>query len=380
MSQRDFYDVLGVEKGADDAALKSAFRKMAMKYHPDRNPDDPDAEANFKEVNLAYEALKDPQKRAAYDRFGHAAFEQGGPGGPGGFGGFNGDFGASMADIFDDLFGEVMGGRRGGRQKAGRGADLRYNMEITLEEAYEGKEAEISVPTSVTCDDCEGDGSKPGTGTRTCGTCNGAGRIRASQGFFAIERTCAACQGRGEVIEDPCDTCAGTGRTMRERNLSINIPAGVEDGTRIRLSGEGEAGVRGGPAGDLYIFLSIKPHSIFQRDGADLFCRVPISITKAALGGEFEVPTLDGGRTRVKVPEGTQTGKQFRLRGKGMPVLRQRNLGDLYIQTVVETPVKLTKRQRELLEEFEQAASDENNPDSTGFFSRMKDFFQGPQA
>jgi molecular chaperone DnaJ len=377
MSQRDFYDVLGVDKGADDATLKSAFRKMAMKYHPDRNPDDPDAEAHFKEVNQAYEALKDPQKRAAYDRFGHAAFENGGPGGPGGFGGFNGDFGASMADIFDDLFGEVMGGRRGGRQKSGRGADLRYNMEITLEEAYEGKAAEISVPTSVTCDTCEGDGAKPGTGTSTCSTCNGAGRIRASQGFFAIERTCTSCQGRGEVIEDPCETCAGSGRVMRERTLSINIPAGVEDGTRIRLSGEGEAGVRGGPTGDLYIFLSIRPHPIFQRDGADLFCRVPISITKAALGGEFEVPTLDGGRTRVKVPEGTQTGKQFRLRGKGMPVLRQRNLGDLYIQTVVETPVKLTMRQRELLEEFEKAASDENTPDSSGFFGRMKDFFQG---
>ena len=255
MEQRDFYDVLGVDRGADDAALKSAFRKMAMKYHPDRNPDDPEAEAHFKEVNLAYEALKDPQKRAAYDRFGHAAFENGGPGGAGGFGGFNGDFGASMADIFDDLFGEVMGGRRGGRQKAGRGADLRYNMEITLEEAHEGKAAEISVPTSVTCDTCEGSGAKPGTGTRTCGTCNGAGRIRASQGFFAIERTCTACQGRGEVIEDPCETCAGTGRVMRERTLSINIPAGVEDGTRIRLSGEGEAGVRGGPTGDLYIFL-----------------------------------------------------------------------------------------------------------------------------
>ena len=380
MEQRDFYDVLGVDRGADDAALKSAFRKMAMKYHPDRNPDDPEAEAHFKEVNLAYEALKDPQKRAAYDRFGHAAFENGGPGSAGGFGGFNGDFGASMADIFDDLFGEVMGGRRGGRQKAGRGADLRYNMEITLEEAHEGKAAEISVPTSVTCDTCEGSGAKPGTGTRTCGTCNGAGRIRASQGFFAIERTCTACQGRGEVIEDPCETCAGTGRVMRERTLSINIPAGVEDGTRIRLSGEGEAGVRGGPTGDLYIFLSIKPHSIFQRDGADLFCRVPISITTAALGGDFEVPTLDGERTRVKVPEGTQTGKQFRLRGKGMPVLRQRSLGDLYIQTVVETPVKLTRRQRELLEEFQAAASDENTPDSTGVFARMKDFFQGSQT
>ncbi|MEM8876306.1 MAG: molecular chaperone DnaJ [Pseudomonadota bacterium] len=379
MEQRDFYDVLGVDRGADDAALKSAFRKMAMKYHPDRNPDDPDAEAHFKEVNQAYEALKDPQKRAAYDRFGHAAFENGGPGGAGGFGGFNGDFGASMADIFDDLFGEVMGGRRGGRQKAGRGADLRYNMEITLEEAYEGKAAEISVPTSVTCDTCEGSGAKPGTGTRTCATCNGSGRIRASQGFFAIERTCTTCQGRGEVIEDPCEICAGTGRVMRERTLSINIPAGVEDGTRIRLSGEGEAGVRGGPTGDLYIFLSIKPHPIFQRDGADLFCRVPISITTAALGGDFEVPTLDGERTRVKVPEGTQTGKQFRLRSKGMPVLRQRSLGDLYIQTVVETPVKLTKRQRELLEEFQKAASDENTPDSTGFFSRMKDFFHSSQ-
>lgn len=375
MTERDLYDVLGVEREADDAALKSAYRKLAMKLHPDRNPDDAEAEARFKEINAAYEMLKDPQKRAAYDRFGHAAFQNGGQG----QGGFNGDFGSSMADIFDDLFGDfVGGGRRGGsRQNNRRGADLRYNMEIALDEAYAGKSAEIRVPSSAACDTCEGSGAKPGTGATTCSTCGGAGRVRASQGFFSIERTCPHCNGTGDMIETPCSDCGGAGRVTRERNLSINIPPGVEDGTRIRLSGEGDAGLRGGPAGDLYIFLSVKPHDIFQRDGADLFCRVPVSFTTAALGGTFEVPTLDGGRTSVKVPAGTQTGKQFRLSGKGMPVLRARQAGDLYVQTIVETPVKLSRRQRELLEEFDKATSEENTPDAHGFFSRVKDFFQG---
>lgn len=376
MSKADFYETLGVSRDASDKDLKSAFRKMAMKYHPDRNPGDADAEARFKEVNAAYEALKDPEKRAAYDRYGHAAFEGGMGGGPGGF---NGDFGSSMSDIFDDIFGEFVGGGRRQRQSSGRGADLRYNMDVTLEEAFTGKAAEIRVPTSVTCEVCSGSGAKPGTMPKTCGTCHGHGKVRASQGFFTIERTCPACQGKGELIDDPCEACHGTGRKTQDRTLSVNIPAGIEDGTRIRLSGEGEAGIRGGPSGDLYIFLSIKPHEFFQRDGADIFCRVPISMTTAALGGSFDVPTVDGGKTRVKVGEATQTGRQFRLRGKGMPVLRSSQQGDMYIQVNVETPQNLTKRQRELLEEFAKESSETNSPESEGFFSRMKDFFGGKE-
>ncbi len=369
MAKRDFYDILGVSRTASDAELKSAFRKKAMENHPDRNPGDAEAEARFKEINEAYQVLSDQQKRAAYDRMGHAGFEQGG-GGPGGFGG--GGFG-SMSDIFEDLFGDVFGGRRGGAQN--RGADLRYNMEISLEEAYKGKSATIKVPTAITCETCSGSGAKPGTKPKTCTTCKGQGRVRASQGFFAIERTCPTCQGRGEVIEEGCPKCGGAGRVTRERQLSVNIPAGVEDGTRIRLANEGEAGARGGPSGDLYIFISLKPHAFYQRDGADLFCRVPISMVKAALGGEFKVPTLDGGEALIKVPEGTQSGKQFRLRGKGMPVLRSRDMGDLYIQAQVETPQNLTRRQRELLAEFEKESSAQTQPESDGFFSRMKGFF-----
>jgi molecular chaperone DnaJ len=364
----DFYETIGVARGADEKELKSAFRKLAMQFHPDRNPGDEACEHKFKEINEAYECLKDPQKRAAYDRFGHAAFENGG-------GGHNGFAGGGFADIFDDIFGEMMGRR--GRSSGGRerGADLRYNMEISLEEAFTGKTAQIHVPTSVSCDDCSGTGAKPGTQPVTCAMCSGSGRVRAAQGFFSIERTCPQCQGRGQTIADPCGKCAGQGRVTEERSLSVNIPAGIEDGTRIRLAGEGEAGYRGGPAGDLYIFLSTKPHDLFQRDGADLFCKAPISMTTAALGGSFEVTTLDGSQTRVKVPEGTQNGKQFRLRGKGMPVLRQPTIGDLYIQVAIETPQNLTRRQRELLEEFETISSKENNPQSTGFFARMKDFF-----
>ena len=374
MAKADYYDLLGVSKSADEKEIKSAFRKLAMQYHPDRNPGDDAAEHKFKEINEAYEVLKDADKRAAYDRFGHAAFDQSGGFGPGG--GFGNDFSSSMSDIFDDLFGEFMGGRRGGgRGGRQRGADLRYNMEITLEEAFHGKTAQIRVPTSVTCETCSGAGAKAGTKPVTCRTCGGAGKIRASQGFFTIERTCPTCQGRGETIEDPCEKCGGSGRVTQERTLSVNIPAGVEDGTRIRLSGEGEAGVRGGPAGDLYIFLSLKPHEFFQRDGADIFCRVPLSMTQASLGGQFEVPTLDGEKQRVKVPEGTQTGKQFRLKGKGMPVLRSSHFGDMYIQVVVETPRNLSRRQRELLEEFDKVSSEQTNPESTGFFARVKDFF-----
>jgi molecular chaperone DnaJ len=375
MAKADFYETLGVAKGADDAALKAAYRKLAMKYHPDRNQGDASAEGKFKELNEAYETLKDPQKRAAYDRFGHAAFEQGGVGG-GGQGGFAG---GGFADIFEDIFGEMMGGRRRAASPNGRerGGDLRYNMEVSLEEAYSGKTAQIRVPTAVTCDECSGSGAKPGTQAATCSTCGGAGRVRAAQGFFSVERTCPTCNGRGQVIKTPCPKCQGAGRTTQERSLSVNIPAGIEDGTRIRLTGEGEAGARGGPAGDLYIFLSIRPHEFFQRDGADLYCKVPISLTTAALGGQFEVATLDGTQTRVKVPDGTQNGKQFRLKGKGMPVLRQPNMGDLYIQIAIETPQNLNKRQRELLEEFDRISSKENNPQSNGFFSRMKEFFDG---
>lgn len=366
----DLYETLGVSRTADDAALKSAFRKLAMQYHPDRNPGDKEAENKFKNINQAYEILKDPQKRAAYDRYGHAAFQNGG--GPAAGDGFA----SSMADIFEDLFGSMMGG---GRQRAGgreRGSDLRYNLEITLEEAFHGKAASINVPTAVSCEPCGGTGAKAGSKPKTCPTCGGHGRVRAQQGFFAIERTCHVCQGRGQTIDDPCPHCEGAGRVTKERQLSVNIPAGVEDGTRIRLAGEGEGGLRGGPAGDLYIFLSVKPHPFFQRDGADLYCRVPVSMVQAALGGEFSLRGLDGTEVRVKIPEGTQSGRQFRLKGKGMPVLRSRNVGDLHVQVDVETPQNLTKRQRELLMEFEKESSGKTHPESSGFFAKMKDIFE----
>ncbi|BBU61490.1 chaperone protein DnaJ [Methylosinus sp. C49] len=371
MSKRDFYEILGVSKTSTDVELKIAFRKAAMQYHPDRNPGDSEAEARFKEVNEAYQCLSDTQKRAAYDRFGHAAFEQGG----GGFGGGDG-FAASMADIFDDLFGEVMGRRGGGRGSAReRGSDLRYNMEITLEEAFHGKAATLKLPTSVSCEACGGTGAKKGSKPKTCPTCAGHGRVRAQQGFFAIERTCPTCQGRGEVIDNPCSSCSGTGRATIERTLSVNVPPGVEDGTRIRLAGEGEAGLRGGPSGDLYIFLSVKPHTFFQRDGADLYCRVPISMVRAALGGKITVHTIDGGETEIKIPEGAQTGKQIKVKAKGMPLLRGRESGDLYVQISVETPQNLTKRQRELLTEFEEESSHQTHPEATGFFAKMKELF-----
>lgn len=375
MAKRDYYETLGVGRDASEQDLKSAFRRLAKEHHPDANPGDKGAEQKFKDLSEAYEALKDPQKRAAYDRFGHAAFE-GGRGG-GGQHGFGPDFASSMSDIFDDLFGEFMGGR-GGRGRGGngreRGADLRYNMEITLAEAFSGKTAQIRVPTSVACETCSGSGAKAGTKPKPCPTCGGQGKVRASQGFFTIERTCPACHGRGEVIEDPCPSCSGAGRVTKERTLSVNIPAGVEDGTRIRLANEGEAGLRGGPTGDLYIFLSIKPHDFFQRDGADIFCKVPISMTTAALGGQIEVPTVEGEMTRVKIPEGSESGKQFRLKGKGMPVLRSKLTGDMYIQVDVETPKNLTRKQRELLEEFEKLSHKGTSPESAGFFARVKDF------
>lgn len=368
-TKRCYYETLEVERDADESKLKSSFRKLAMKFHPDRNPGDDTSEVKFKEINEAYEVLKDKDKRAAYDRFGHAAFEQGGPGGGAGFGA---GFASSFADIFEDLFGMAGQRGRGGRE---RGADLRYNMEITLEEAFGGKTAQIEIPVSVTCEACSGIGAKAGTKPKTCSTCGGAGRVRQSQGFFTLERTCPGCQGRGQMIEDACPSCSGQGRVTRERTLSVNIPPGVEDGTRIRLAGEGEAGVRGGPPGDLYIFLSLAQHQLFQRDGADLHCRVPISMVTAALGGEFEVPTIEGGKTKVKVPAGTQSGRRFRIASKGMPVLRSRQMGDLYVQVAVETPQNLTKRQQELLAEFEKLSSGNTQPESVGFFAKVKDLF-----
>ncbi len=377
MAKRDYYEVLGVEKGADAAELKAAYRKMAMQYHPDRNQDDPESEAKFKEVNEAYEVLKDEQKRAAYDRFGHQAFEQGGGFGGGGAGGGAGFSG--FTDIFEEMFGDFMGGgggRRGGQQ-ANRGADLRYNLEISLEDAYHGRQVEVHVPTSVACDTCNGSGAAEGASPTTCGMCHGQGKVRAQQGFFTIERTCPTCHGQGSVIDNPCKGCHGSGRQTKEKMLSVSVPKGVEDGTRIRLAGEGEAGLRGAPAGDLYIFISIGPHRIFQREGANIFCRVPISMADAALGSEIEVPSIDGGRTKVKVPAGTQTGQQFRLRGKGMSVLRAQGRGDMYIEMAVETPVNLSKKQKELLEEFRKAAGEgkPTNPETEGFFSKVKEFW-----
>jgi molecular chaperone DnaJ len=383
MAKRDFYEILGVPKGADEKALKTAYRNQAKKLHPDANPGDKTADAKFKELNEAYDILKDPQKKAAYDRFGHQAFEGNQAGGRPGGAGFGPEFNSSMSDIFEDLFGDFMGGQGGQRgrgQRGGngatRGADLRYNMEISLTEAFSGKTAQIRVPSSVACDTCKGTGAKPGTSPKTCGTCKGAGAVRSQSGFFTVERACPTCQGRGQVISDPCNTCHGQGRVTKERNLSVNIPQGVEDGTRIRLANEGEAGQRGGPTGDLYIFLTVRPHEFFQRDGADLFCKVPISMTVAALGGEIEVPTIDGKKARVSVAEGAQTGKQFRLKGKGMPVLRSSQSGDMYIQVNVETPVNLSRHQKEILKEFGSEARN-NSPESEGFFAKAKAFWDG---
>src|ERR1700761_5325879 len=373
MAKRCYYEMLAVERTASDGEIKTAFRKQAMECHPDRNPGDKTAEHRFKEINEAYEVLKDPDKRAAYDRFGHAAFEQGMGGQPG----FGAEFGTTFSDLFEGIFGMSSG--RGGRSSTGRerGADLRYNMEITLQEAFAGKNAQIRIPTSVTCEACSGSGAKAGTKPKTCPTCGGQGRVRHAQGFFTLERTCPNCHGRGQSIDSPCASCAGSGRVTRERTLAVNIPAGVEDGTRIRLSGEGEAGVRGGPPGDLYIFLSMASHPFFQREGADLHCRVPVSMVMAAMGGDCEVPTIDGAKTKVKVPEGTQSGRRFRLQGKGMPVLRTRQHGDMYVQVVVETPQKLSKKQRELLAEFDRLSSVETHPESSGFLGKVKEFLDG---
>ena len=383
MAKRDYYEVLGTKKGASAEELKKAYRQKAKELHPDRNSDNPQAEAQFKEINEAYEVLKDDQKKAAYDRFGHAAFEGGMAGGarPGQGSGQQGDFASAFSDVFEDLFGDFMGGRGGGgggggRSRAQRGSDLRYNLRITLEEAFSGVQKTISVPTSVACEVCSGSGAEGGAEPVTCPTCNGMGKVRAQQGFFTVERTCPACNGMGQIIKNPCRTCGGQGRTQKERTLSVNIPQGVETGTRIRLAGEGEAGLRGGPQGDLYIFIEVKEHALFQRDGVHLFCRVPVPMPTAALGGEVEVPTIDGGKVRVKVPTGAQTGKQMRLRMKGMPALRGGGIGDMVIELAVETPVNLTARQRDLLREFE-ALSEENNPESGSFFAKVKGFWDG---
>ena len=370
MAKQDYYETLGVTRDADAAELKKSYRKLAMKYHPDRNPNDAEAEAMFKELSEAYGVLSDEQKRGAYDQYGHAAFEGGG----GGAGGGDFDFRSSFADVFDDLFGDFMGSRGRARTNM-RGGDLRYNLEITLEEAFNGKRAKVRVPTSVSCDDCQGSGAAGGAQPVTCPTCQGAGKVRAQQGFFTIERPCSTCQGAGRVIKDPCRSCRGSGRTQREKTLSVNIPAGVEEGTRIRLSGEGEAGMRGAPSGDLYIFLSIAAHRLFQRDGADIHCRVPITVASAALGGAIEVPTIDGGRARVTIPSGTQSGHQFRLKSKGMKMMRGAGRGDMYIHTVVETPVNLTKKQKELLREFESTGGAKTNPQSAGFFAKVKELW-----
>ena len=373
MSKRDYYEILGVGKGASEEEMKKAFRNKAKQLHPDRNMDNPDAEKNFKELNEAYDVLKDPQKRAAYDQMGHAAFD-----GSGGFGhGGGADF-SNFGDVFEDLFGEFLGGRRarggGGGSGRARGADMRYNIAVTLEEAFAGKKVNITVPGVTKCDPCDGSGAEKGSQPVTCPTCRGRGTIRAQSGFFTIERTCHTCNGSGKIIKNPCKKCGGSGTLNKEKNLEINIPAGVETGTRIRVTGEGAAGERGGPPGDLYIFVEVKEHVIFSRDEADLHCRVPISFCAAALGDKIDVPTIDGGKVRVSVPEGAQTGKQFRIRDKGMPFLRDNRRGDLYIEIFVETPVNLTKRQKELLEEFKRDEA-ENNPEGAGFFSKVKDIF-----
>jgi molecular chaperone DnaJ len=382
MSKRDYYEILGVSKGASADEIKKGYRKKAKELHPDRNADNPAAEGQFKEANEAYEVLKDADKKAAYDRYGHAAFEggMGGGGRPGGgFGGGpgQGDFGSAFSDVFDDLFGDFMGqrgGQGGGRNRAARGSDLRFNLGISLEDAFSGMQKSINVPTAVGCGSCEGTGAEGGAEPSTCPTCSGMGKVRAQQGFFTVERTCPTCSGIGQIVKNPCNTCRGAGRVEKDRTLAVNIPAGVETGTRIRLGGEGEAGMRGGPSGDLYIFIEVADHELFERDGPNLFCRVPVAMAKAALGGSIEVPTIDGGRGRVTIPSGSQSGRQMRLRGKGMPPLRGGGTGDMIIELAVETPVNLTARQKEILAEFDELAED-NNPESSSFFTSVKSFW-----
>ena len=378
MAKRDYYEVLGLSKGASADEIKKAYRKKAKELHPDRNADKPNAEALFKQANEAYEILKDAEKKAAYDRFGHAAFEGGMGGGAGGFRGAGGDFSSAFSDVFDDLFGDFMGGGRGrgGQQRAMRGADLRYNLRVTLNEAFSGLEKTINVPSLSVCGACSGSGAAGGSEPASCPTCSGMGKVRAQQGFFTVERTCPTCSGLGQIIKNPCQTCRGAGRVEKDRALKVTVPPGVETGTRIRLAGKGEAGMRGGPPGDLYIFVEVAAHELFERQDSDLFCRVPVSMAKAAMGGSIEVPTIDGGRARVQIPAGSQSGRQMRLRAKGMPALRGGARGDMFIELAVETPVNLTARQKELLEEFERLSED-NNPASKSFFSTVKSFWDG---
>jgi molecular chaperone DnaJ len=385
MSKKDFYQVLGVDRKASADELKKAYRKLAMQYHPDKNAGNKDAEHKFKEINEAYDVLKDDQKRAAYDRFGHGAFEGGmgagrGPGGMGGMGGgFGGFSGAGFSDIFEEMFGDFMGAGRGGNSGEGarRGADISYELDIPLEDAFAGKETSIKVSSWSACAGCHGSGAEKGTKPETCATCRGTGRVRAQQGFFTVERACPTCNGAGQTIKTPCHVCGGSGRTRKEKSLKVSIPAGIDDGTRMRLSGEGEAGLRGGPAGDLYIFVSVKPHRLFQREGANLYCRVPVTIATVALGGTIEVPTIDGKRVKVSIPAGTQTGQQFRLKGKGMTVMRSQARGDMFVEIAVETPVNLSKRQKELLQEFSGEGNDaKTNPQSHSFFDKVKGLWE----
>ena len=370
MSKRDYYDVLGVPKGSEADAIKKAYRTKAKELHPDRNSDNPNAEAQFKEVNEAYEVLKDADKKAAYDRYGHAAFEGGGGQGFGG-----GDFSSAFSDVFDDLFGDFMGGGRGGRKQQSRGSDLRYNLSISLEEAFAGLQKTINIPSAVTCGSCNGTGAAGGSSPTTCPTCSGLGKVRATQGFFTVERSCPTCSGVGQIIKNPCSSCGGQGTQKKDKALSVNVPPGVETGTRIRLAGEGETAPRGGVSGDLYIFIEVSKHKIFERDGLNLFCRVPVSMAKASLGGEVEVPTIDGGRSRVRIPAGSQSGRQMRLKGKGMPAIKTNQKGDMFIEMAVETPVNLTAKQKELLQEFEELSED-NNPETNSFFSSVKTFWE----
>jgi molecular chaperone DnaJ len=373
--EADYYELLEVARGADDAMLKASFRKLAMRWHPDRNPGDGDAESRFKAINEAYDCLKDPQKRAAYDRFGHEAYKQGMNGGGGGSGGPGGGGFSDLGDIFETIFGSAFGG--GGRQQARRGADLRYDLEIGLDEAFHGKQAEIEIEVAGKCEPCDGSGTEPGTGTRRCNLCGGHGQVRAQQGFFMVERTCPTCHGRGEVIENPCRSCRGEGRIDQPQKLEVTIPPGVDTGTRIRLSGKGEAGPFGAPAGDLYIFLHIRRHAMFERDGTNLVTRAPITFTSAALGGTIEIPGLDGKHIAVEIPAGIQSGKQLRKRGEGMPVLQGRGRGDLVIEIMVETPTRLSARQKELLRELQATETGDETPQSKGFFDRIKEAFGG---
>jgi molecular chaperone DnaJ len=375
MSKEDYYETLGVDRSTDKAGLKSAYRKLAMKYHPDKNQGDDTAEAKFKEISEAYEVLKDDQKRSAYDQYGHSAFENGGGGGGGGFHGFES---GGFSDIFEDLFG--MGGGGGERRRdpnaSRRGADLRYNLTINLEDAFNGKSEKIKIPTSVVCDTCDGTGSEDGTKPSACTTCNGVGKVRTQQGFFMVERTCPACRGNGLVIENPCGDCSGTGSKNKNKTLDVKIPAGVEEGTRIRLSGEGKAGERNGPSGDLYIFIDIEYHPIFQRDGSTVFCEIPIPMTTATLGGNIDVPTVDGKTATVKIPKGTQTGKRMKIHGKGMTILNNGGFGDMVIQATVETPVDLSKKQKELLRAFAEDCGDNVSPEASGFLNKAKELWE----